>query len=81
MHVYLGYHFFPYWVVGILSGLFVKELAYNTGDQCSIPVLGRSPREGNDNLLQYSCLGNSMDREAWWAIVHGVTKIQTQRND
>ena len=81
MHIYLRYHFFPYWVVGILSGLFVKELAYNTGDQCSIPVLGRSPREGNDNLLQYSCLGNSMDREAWWAIVHGVTKIQTQLND
>ena len=38
---------------------------------------GRSPREGNDNPLQYSCLENSMDRGAWWAIVHGVTKSQT----
>ena len=35
----------------------------------SIPRLGRSPREGNDNMLQYSCLGNPMDRGAWWATV------------
>jgi len=76
MHIYLGYHFFPYRVFGILGGSFVKELAYNTGDQCSIPVLGRSPGEGNDNPLQYSCLGNSMDREAWWAIVHGVQRFR-----
>ena len=40
----------------------------------SIPGLGRSPGEGNGNLLQYSCLGNSMLRGAWWAVVHGVTK-------
>jgi len=40
--------------------------------------LGRSPREGNGNPLQYSCLENSMDRGAWWAIVHGVTKSRTQ---
>ena len=39
--------------------------------------LGRSPGEGNGNLLQYSRLGNLMDREARWAIVHGVTKSQT----
>ena len=36
--------------------------------------MGRSPGEGNDNLLQYSCLGDPMDREAWWATVHGVAK-------
>ena len=36
--------------------------------------LGRSPREGNGNPLQYSCLGNPMDRGAWWATVHEVTK-------
>ena len=40
----------------------------------SIPVLGRSPGEGNGNPLQYSCLENSMDRGAWWATVYGVTK-------
>ena len=43
-----------------------------------IPVLRGSPREGNDNPLQFSCLGNSMDREVLCAIVHGVTKSQTQ---
>ena len=40
----------------------------------SILGLERSPREGNDNPLQYSCLGNPMNREAWWAIVHGINK-------
>ena len=44
-----------------------KESACNTGDPT--PGLGRSPGEGNGNLLQYSCLGNSMDRGAWQAIV------------
>ena len=40
----------------------------------SIPGLGRSPGEENGNPLHYSCLGNSMDRGAWWATVHGVTE-------
>ena len=44
----------------------------------SIPGLGRSPGEGNDNPLQYSCLENPMDRGAWWAIIHGDTKSQTR---
>ena len=39
-----------------------------------IPGLGRSPGEGNGNPLLYSCLENSMDRGAWWATVHGITK-------
>ena len=39
-----------------------------------IPGLGRSPGEGNGNLLQYSCLGNPMDRGAWQATVHGAAK-------
>ena len=39
---------------------------------------GRLPGEGNGNTLQYSCLKNSMDRRAWWATVHGVTKSQAQ---
>ena len=47
-------------------------------DAGSIPGLGRSPGEGNGNPLQYSCLENPMDRGAWWAAVHGVTKSQTQ---
>ena len=42
----------------------------------AIPELGRSPGEGNGNSLQYSCLVNSMDRGAWWTMVHGVTKSQ-----
>ena len=58
-----------------------KESACNAGDPGSIPASGRSPGEGNGNPLQYSCLENSMDRGAWWATVHGVTKSQTQLND
>ena len=46
----------------------------NSGDAGSVPGLERSPGEGNGNPLQYSCLGNPMDRGAWWAIVHGVAK-------
>ena len=48
--------------------------AENTGDPGSIPGLGRSPGGGHGNPLQYSCLENPMDREAWWATVHGITK-------
>ena len=50
-------------------------------DVGSIPGLGRSPEEGNDNPLQYSCLENPMDRGAWRATVHGVTKSWTGLND
>ena len=49
-----------------------KASAYNAGDPGSIPGSGRSPGEGNDYPLQYSCLENSMDRGAWQATVHGV---------
>jgi len=55
----------------------VKNLAANAGDMGSIPGSGRSPGEGNGNPLQYSCLENTMDRGAWWATVHRVTKSQT----
>ena len=54
-----------------------KESACNAGNSSLIPELGRSPGEGNDNPLQYSCLENSMDRGAWQAIVRGVTKSWT----
>ena len=58
-----------------------KEFACNTGDGCSIPGWGRSPGEGNGNPLQYSCLGNLMDRGTWLATVqksHRSQKCQTQ---
>ena len=57
------------------------ESACSAGDPCSIPGLGRSPGEGNGYPLQYSCLGNPMDRGAWWATVHGVAKSCTWLND
>ena len=56
----------------------VKNLPTNVGDVGSVPGSGRSPGKGNGNLLQYSCLGNPMDRGAWRATAHGVTKSQTQ---
>ena len=64
----------PHWPVG-------KEptcSAADIGDKGLIPGLGRSPGEGNGNPLQYSCLGNFMDRGAWRAIVHGIANSQTQ---
>ena len=54
-----------------------KESSYNAGDLGSIPELGRSPGGGPDNLLQYSCLENPIDRGAERAAVHGVTKSWT----
>ena len=54
-----------------------KASTYNAGDLGLIPGLARSLGEGNGNPLQYSCLGNCMDRGAWWAPVNGVTKSQT----
>ena len=53
------------------------ESASNSGDPGSIPGSGRSPREGNGNPLQYSCLENPMGVAAWQATVHGVAKSQT----
>ena len=59
----------------------VKNTAANAGDVDSIPGLGRSPGGGNGNPLQYSCLENHMDRGARRAIVHSVSKGQTQLSD
>ena len=53
----------------------VGILPANAGDMGSISGLGRCPGEGNGNPLQYSCLGNPMDRGAWWAVVHGVARV------
>ena len=65
--------------MGFLGGALVKNLPANAGDARdtdSTPGSGRSLGVGNGNLLQHSCLGNPMDRGAWWATVLGVTKSQ-----
>ena len=58
----------PWWLSG-------KEFTFNAGYATLIPRLGRSPGEGNGNPLQYSHLGNPMDRGAWWATVHGFARV------
>ena len=60
--------------------LVVKNLhpVQETGDVGSIPGLGRSPGEGHGNPLQYSCLENPLDREAWWTTVHRIANSWTQ---
>ena len=58
----------PWWLGG-------KESTYNA-DVGSIPGLGRFPAEGNGNPVQYSSLGNPMDKGSWWATVHGVTRVR-----
>ena len=63
---------------GFLGGSVVKNSPANEGDPGSIPDLGRSPAEGNGNLLKYSCLGNPMDRGAWQATIHGLAQTWTQ---
>ena len=63
-------------IPGFSDGSAVKSLSANAGDirdLGSIPELARSPGGGNGNPLQYSCWENSVDKEAWWATVHGVT--------
>ena len=59
------------------SGSAIKESACNAGDACLIPGLGRSHGRWHGNPLQYSCLENPMDRGAWWATIHRVTKSDT----
>ena len=59
--------------MGFPGGSEVKASACNSGDLGSIPGSGRSPGEGTGNPVQYSCLGNPMDRGAW-ATIHGVTR-------
>ena len=64
--------------MGFPGGSVVKNLPATAGDIGSIPGSGRSLGGGHGNPLQYSCLENPMDREAWQATVHKVTKSQTQ---
>ena len=61
---------------GDTSGKEHLKIQEDIRDTGSIPGSERSPGEGNDYPLQYSCLGNPMDRRAWQAAVHGVTKCQ-----
>ena len=63
--------------MGFPGGSVVKNAPANAGDASLIPGVGRSPGEGNDNPLQYSCRGNPMDRKGWWATTHGVTELDT----
>ena len=63
--------------VSQVAVIVVKNLPANSGDMGSIPGSGRSPGEENGNPLHYSCLENSMDRGAWQATVHEVTKLDT----
>ena len=67
------HQYFYYW--GFSGSSDSKESAHNVGDLSLIPGLGRSPGEGNGNLLQYSYMENSMDGGAWRATVHGVTEL------
>ena len=67
--------------MGFPGGSEVKASACNAGHLGLIPGLGKFPGEGNGNQLQYSCLGNSMDRGTWWATVHGVATSRTQLSD
>ena len=66
---------------GFPGGSDGKESAYNAGDLGLIPGWGRSPGGGHGSPLQYSRLENPMDRGAWWATVHGVTKSRTRLSD
>ena len=63
------------------DGSAVKNLPAKAEDAGSISGLGRCPGKGNGNPLQFSYLGNSMDREAWRVIIHEVKKIRTSRNN
>ena len=63
--------------MGFPDGSVVKNPSANAGDVGLVSEFGRFPGEGNGHPLQYSCLGNPMDRGAWCAIVHGVAKSRT----
>ena len=75
------YYILVAYILGFPGDSEGKVSACNVGNQGSIPGSGRAPGEGNGNPLQYFCLGNPMDREAWGATVYGVAKSQTQFSD
>ena len=66
---------------GFPGGSVVKNLPDNAGDADSVPESGRSPGEGNDNPLQYSCLEDPRAGGVWWAAIYGVTQSRTRLSD
>ena len=74
MHIYIYTHTHTHTYRGVPVGSVVMNLPAYARDISSIFRLRKSSGEGNGSLLQYSCLGNPMDRGAWQAIVNGVTK-------
>ena len=72
----IGTLFLFFVCVGMGGSSAGKESTSNAGDPGLNPVSGRSPAGGHGSPLQYSCLENPMDREAWWAAVHGVANSQ-----
>ena len=62
--------------MGFTDGSVVTNSPANARDEDSVRRSGRPPGEGDGNPLQYSCLGNPMDRGAWWAVAYGVTNCQ-----
>ena len=62
-------------LLGFSGGSDGKESTCNLGDPGLIAGSERFPEEGNGNPLQHSCLGNPMNRGAWWTIIHGVTRV------
>ena len=71
--IYLMHHIPPGWA----SLVALPTNAEDSGDMDSVLESGRSPGEGNNNPLQYSCLENAKDRGVWQAAVHGITNSQT----
>ena len=70
-------HLYPFTSLGFLGGSVGKNLPASAGDMGSVHGSGRSSGEGNGNPLQYSCLGNPIDRGDWRAIVHGSQRVRT----
>ena len=66
--------------MGFPGGSVIKNPPANAGDAVSVPGLGRSPREGNGNPAQYTCLGNPMDRGAWREESGGLQFMGSQKN-
>ena len=75
-HIFMRVYIWASQVALVVQNLPVSER--DAGDVGSIPGLGRSPGGGHGNPLQYFCLENPMDRGAWWAAAHRVTKIWTR---
>ena len=74
----IGWQYFSFstFNIGLHWWLSSKKSTCNAGDVGSVPGLESSPEEGNGNPFQYSCLGNLMDRGAWQAAVHEVTRVR-----